>query len=106
MLSIVYLTILVYLIQILNSYMGGEALERERSSVKRQFLFFLVSYITRLIFFIGTIIGFERQFGHAFWWQAVNLLMYIPWNILPIAYILWVHAKTYKKMLRVLNTES
>lgn len=38
-----------------------------------------------------------------FWWQLAGILFYVPWNILPIFYILWCHQRTYKQTLKHLE---
>ena len=64
-----------------------------------QFIFFLVSFVTRLVFFICEMIleadskNYEKS---SFEWQLSQCIMYVPWSMLPISYILWCHARTYR----------
>ena len=40
-----------------------------------------------------------NQGQNNFYWQLSNLILYIPWNVLPISYILYCHAWTYSQVL-------
>ena len=66
-------------------------IDTERRSVLFQFFFFLLSYVTRLPFFFWEAFFFTGLGGSKFWWQLTTVLLYIPWSILPIGYILWCH---------------
>jgi len=57
---------------------------------------YLTSFFSYLAEFVLTQTNPSARYS--FWWQLFNLLMYIPWSILPIAYILWVHERTYRSM--------
>ena len=37
-----------------------------------------------------------------FWLQFFTAICYIPWNILPIGYIVWCHVKTYSRIKEAL----
>ena len=64
-----------------------------------QFMFFLVSFVTRLVFFILELIleaDSKNYESNNFWWQLAQVILYVPWSMLPISYILWCHARTYR----------
>lgn len=75
------------------------AIQEERRSVVCQFLLFLVSFVSRSLAFVIQILVLKEMGQHSFAWQMTNLIMYIPWNILPIGYILWCHQRTYALVL-------
>ena len=76
-----------------------KAIQHERKSILFQFIFFQVSYLTRTLMFILQFTAFQHQGHKSFYWQLCNLILYIPWNVLPISYILYCHAWTYSQVL-------
>ena len=71
-------------------------IDAERRSVLTQFLFFVTSYVTRLPFFLIEMFAMDDLGKNNFAWQITTCIFYFPWSILPIGYILWCHASTYK----------
>ena len=71
----------------------------ESTSVQNQFTLFLLSYTTRFLYFVAEMAIFNELQYNNFIWQLTNCLMYIPWNVLPIFYILYCHQRTYEEIL-------
>lgn len=71
-------------------------IDSERRSVLIQFGFFVTSYVTRLPFFLVEMFAMDDLGKNNFGWQITTCIFYFPWSILPIGYILWCHARTYK----------
>ena len=71
-------------------------IDSERRSVLIQFGFFLASYLTRFPFFLFEIFALDDLGKSNFVWQLTTCIMYLPWSILPIGYILLCHMRTYK----------
>ena len=95
LLPIAYIWTLIFLKKSLVGLIDKE-IDAERRSVLIQFGFFLASYLTRLPFFIIQIIFLHDMGEQSFAWQLTFCIMYIPWSILPIGYIMLCHASTYK----------
>ena len=71
-----------------------------------QFMFFLVSFVTRLVFFILELIleaDSKNYESNNFWWQLAQVILYVPWSMLPISYILWCHARTYRNTMNAIK---
>ena len=66
-------------------------IETERRSVLYQFTLFIASYLIRTVYYMILLFAFTENLGLVFWWQLLGLLLYIPWNVLPVFYILWCH---------------
>ena len=64
-----------------------------------QFSLFIISFGTRIIYFV--VIASEPEDGsdQKFMCTFVNLLMFIPWDLLPIYYILWCHRCSYMNQI-------
>lgn len=95
LLPIAYIFTLCQLNKALNG-LYKDSIRTERSSVMKQFVLFIVSYITRFIFELVLLTFFENKEGLVFGWQLTLILMYLPWYILPTGYILLCHQRTYK----------
>lgn len=76
-------------------------ISRERNSVFNQFFFFMISFATRAGFFL--ILIFVSQASNRFWTKLIVLLLYIPWNVLPVFYILLCHSRTYEQILTAIK---
>ena len=50
--------------------------------------------------FIIQLTALDKHGIDNFYWQLFNLILYVPWNVLPISYILWCHAQTYNHVLK------
>ena len=93
-LSLAYLWTLCHLKRSLNTM--ENQLEQETHSVFRQFAFFLLSYVTRLAFYPWQIICDDSSCSSDYAIEISLCSLYLLWNILPITYILIMHARTYR----------
>ena len=101
-LPIMYIWIMIELRKNLKDKTAN-AMSKETKYVIYQFLFFIVSYLTRLLFFIPECIGVTESIRPTFWFYLANLLMYIPWSVLPITFILYMHTRNYSEMKNALQ---
>lgn len=95
-LPIVYIWILRDLKKTLKEKTDG-LIDKDTRYVLYQFYFFILSYLLRLVFFIPQLIGLTVGFDSTFVWQFTDLILNIPWSILPITFILWVHRRNYSQ---------
>lgn len=102
----VYIRVLVQLRKTLVEKTGDLSNNKDTKYVLYQFYFFIASYLTRLVFFIPEIIGIEVNFEDTFVWRLVSTLMYYPWSVLPISFILWMHMRNYSQMKRALDYQN
>lgn len=103
--SIVFLCTMIFIHKMIEKLNKGPSLvdfTKEKKSVKRQFLIFLISFVTRVLYFTVKIThyyiyGYEEE-GDRFTSTFIVLLLYIPWNAVPILVILWEHNRTFKTL--------
>ena len=105
-LSIIFTITMIYLTKVMRQINNGESFVREKRSIQIQFIFFLIALSTRSIKY-----GIELYLDHLrddhefrtdvdqdFADQLIESLLYIPWNVLPITYVYYVHLSTFKAM--------
>ena len=71
-------------------------IQTERCSVLLQFGLFIGSFATRVVFFTAEWKKYSDK-DPPFWFQMLSLIFYLPWNWLPVTYILWCHQRTYQQ---------
>lgn len=98
-LSIAYFVTLLKLNAAMKNLLQDE-IATERRSVLYQFTLFITSYFIRLVFYTILLCAFTDNLALVFWWQLLGLSLYIPWNFLPVFYILWCHQRTYRQTLK------
>ena len=103
-LPITYIFTLWKLTKSMKNLQEQDAIHTERKSVLLQFVLFLISFITRSIWFIIDLICFNSFVSQNFVWTLFTVILYVPWNIMPITYILWCHARTYNRMINQSQT--
>ena len=70
-------------------------IQTERRAVLFQFGLFIGSFATRVVFFSAQWQKYNNE-DAPFWFQMLGLIFYLPWNWLPVTYILWCHQRTYQ----------
>ena len=70
--------------------------EKEKTSVKKQFWFFLLAYVTRVVFFGSVLLLNPKVEEESFIETFAEAVLYIPWNAIPVAMILFEHFRTFK----------
>ena len=106
-LSFVYTLMIVFIIKMINKLttkstntVHRRTFEKEKSSVKYQFWFFLLAYLTRVVFF-ASVLNFSPSERHeSFNETLAEAILYIPWNVIPVATILYEHYRTFKMVLK------
>ena len=67
-------------------------------------MIFLLAFITRWVFFAALIISHlfyhkeGPETGETFNAALIELILYIPWNIVPVIFILYEHNRTFKNL--------
>ena len=102
-LSVLYTAVMVYIIKMINKLKSREQknLDREKNSVKKQFWFFLIAFVSRAAFF-GIVLMFNPRELRESWTDTfVEAILYIPWNVVPVAMILFEHFRTFRQLGKV-----
>ena len=102
-LTLVYTLMIAYIIRMINKLttkstdsVYRRTFEKEKNSVKYQFWFFLLAYITRVAFFGAVLIVNADDENESFSATFAEAILYIPWNVIPVATILYEHFRTFK----------
>ena len=102
-LTLVYTLMIAFIIKMINKLttkstnaVHRRTFEKEKSSVKYQFWFFLLAYITRVAFFSAVLALGPDKRHESFTATFAEAILYIPWNVVPVATILYEHFRTFR----------
>ena len=98
--TILYIVVIIYLIKQLNKINESD-LQREKKSIIRQFILFLVGYIAWTLYI--TIEYFNENENALFVDGIIHAVAVALWDIVPITYMLFVHLRTFRSMIKQLS---
>ena len=92
------------MIGMLYSTGKSEDFTNSKQSVKMQFTIFLIAFVSRWVFFMILILDSYIQESNSmeeeepFWASLTELILYIPWNVVPVLVVLYEHHRTFKNL--------
>ena len=95
--TILYIVVIAYLIRHLNKIDEGE-LNEERVSIIRQFILFLIGYFAWTVYIIIEV--FNNNDDALFVDGIIHAVAVVLWDIVPITYMLMVHHRTFRSMVK------
>ena len=98
--TILYVIVIIYLIKQLNKINESD-LYREKISIIRQFILFLIGYTAWTIYI--TVEYFNTSENALFVDGIIHAVAVALWDILPITYMLLVHHRTFRSMIKQLR---
>ena len=98
--TILYVVIIIYLIRQLNKIHESD-LQREKKSIIKQFILFLIGYIAWTLYII--IEYFNESDNALFVDGIIHAVAIALWDIAPITYMLFVHHRTFRSMIKQLS---
>ena len=98
--TILYIIVINYLIKHLNKINESD-LYREKISIIRQFILFLVGYVAWTAYIIVEV--FNEHDNALFVDAIIHSVAVALWDIVPITYMLLVHHRTFRSMIKQLR---
>ena len=98
--TILYVVVIIYLIRQLNKINESD-LQREKKSIIKQFILFLIGYIAWTLYI--TIEYFNENDNALFVDGIIHAVAVALWDIVPITYMLLVHHRTFRSMIKQLS---
>ena len=98
--TILYIIVIIYLIKHLNKINEGD-FNKERISIIRQFTLFLVGYSAWTIYIVVEV--FNDSSEALFVDGIIHAVAVVLWDIVPITYMLMVHHRTFRSMIKQLK---
>ena len=66
----------------------------------------MMSFCLRVLYYSVGIAIYSDDGQEEFAWQLLGVLCYIPWNVLPVLYILWCHQRAYRQTIQAISSEN
>ena len=103
LLTTVFCFVLTHFLKKLSKFKIRSSLSNEKRSVRKQFYVFFWAFSTKAIYsgyWLITIFYISNVTISNYPTALVTTFMWIPWNILPISLVFYVHHKTYAKIMK------
>ena len=101
-LSSLYCITLIFMVGTLNSLNQVGGLKDEKASIMKQFGFFLLSFVSRTIYYLTVfaihdkhLIQIDLRDLH-YYIVVTEALLVVCWDVLPIGYVVYTHKNFYK----------
>ena len=102
LMSYMFLFSICLLMQALRKVSHEDCFRKEKTNIMLQFTFFLLAFATRAIFYtyelylVSSTNHVESDdSGEEHIAALLECILYIPWNVLPVAFVYYTHVRTF-----------